>query len=94
MVDLRIRIFYLVQCSPPRDPRCWDIIISVQCPGSDPPRVSGHLTSAEYSATDQLVGGWHGGDTWVDTVETRVLFTVETRVLVTVETCDTCHVAA
>ena len=72
IIDLRIRIFYLVQCSPPRDPRCWDIIISVQCPGFDPPRVSGHLTSAEYSATDQLVGGGHGGDTWVDTVETRV----------------------
>ena len=36
-----------------------------QCPGSDPPRVSGHLTHAEYSATDQLVGGGHGGDTWV-----------------------------
>ena len=59
--------------APPRDPRSWDITISVQGPGSDPPRVSGHLTHAEYSATDQLVGGWHGGDTWVDTVETRVL---------------------
>ena len=35
-----------------------------QCPESRV-RPSACLTSAEYSATDQLVGGGHGGDTWV-----------------------------
>ena len=51
-------------CSLSTTPRPPVLGYHHQCPESRV-RPSACLTSAEYSATDQLVGGGHGGDTWV-----------------------------